>query len=243
MEKNYAVTPQPQNLLKQRVELLTKRDYRGKIPLLPREITPAERDCSLSLIQQITDSHRPILASECAAIILDITQFFWETALNTEALARQQALWYEVLKDHSCATITKVAMEWLREGKRKPTPADFLELANEIDQTPDQLTRLKRLASLPLQQAEKDHQYGGTVIGCPIELAKFIRYAKQSGIEFTERQQDDYIATGVVPKWYAGAPRQEDEKSHLPTREELLSVMTPEQRIAAINGLHDWNRP
>lgn len=129
-------------------------------------------------------------------------------------------------------------MEWLKNAKRKPTPSDFLDLANEADNTPDQILRLQRIVAIPVLEAianpvPKDDK----VLGCPIALGRMLKLAESKNIPFGEHQQLEYLRSGVLPDWVTEQelrPVTATDIKGMPSRDELLAMLTPEQRVIAL---------
>lgn len=220
--------------VKRRIELLSKKDHKGVYDRLPRSLTSQESSCSKALLTELLRSHIPVTPAECADIMASVLPFYWETSLDRQTLAQQQLLWYEVLKYHSHKTLSIVAMEWLKNAKRKPTPADFLELAEEADDAPQRILRLQKLTELPVlevivNQVPNEEKF----MGCPIILCKLVQQATAKNIPYGERQQENYLSTGVLPDWYV--PNEETKVEGLPTRDELLATMSVEARAAAVD--------
>jgi hypothetical protein len=193
------------------------------------------------MIKIIRENHKPITPAECASIVLDVLQFYWESSMDAAGIARLQSLWYEVLKEHSRNTIQTVAMDWLKNAKRKPTPAEFLELANEIDISVEQVKRLIQVSNLPIEQPKDEWQPDGKMNGDPILLAKLMRFSQNNRIKFNEKDQLDYLSNGILPNWYVPEPTEQSNKD-MPSRDELLFQMSPEARLAAIKPDFDWKR-
>jgi hypothetical protein len=168
-----------------------------------------------------------------------VLPFFWETQLDDQSLAYQQALWYEVMKLHSFATVQTVAMDWLKTGKRKPVPADFLQLADEVDETPAQILRLDKLSKVQVFDViENKAPVEKPLLGCPIVLGRLLKLAETKEMHFGEQQQLNYLHSGALPVWATEeelrATAAAKDTIGMPTRDELLANMTPEERVNAL---------
>ncbi len=161
--------------------------------------------------------------------------------MDAATAAAIQADWYKVLQKHSAQTIDRVAIEWLTIGKHKPTPANILQLCNETDDIPNQIDRFRKMYELPVKDpVENSYVDDGKMNGCPIFLAKLMRYATANGIPFSNNEQLEYLSTGRNPSWYIETDLGPRDKTDLPTREELLATMPPEVRSQAIKDRDDW---
>jgi hypothetical protein len=184
--------------------------------------------------------HVKITFPECADITARLLAHFWESKMDAKMLADIQADWYKVLQHHSMKTVDKVAIEWLSIGKRKPTPADILELCNEIDSVPQQLDRFRTMYELPVKdQVNEEWQPDGKMNGDPNLLSKLMRFSQNNEVKFNEKDQLDYLSNGIVPTWYVQEPTEQRNKD-MPSREELLAQMSPEARLAAIKPNDAW---
>jgi hypothetical protein len=167
---------------------------------------------------------------------------FWESKMDGQMIANIQGDWYRVLQDHSLKTIDAVVLEWLSIGKRKPTPADILELCNETDSTPSQLNRFRKMYDLPVKEPVQvsPEEKEPPMLGCPIRLATLMRQAEKYGQSFGEGYQTKYLRDGIEPRW--ATVDQAKIRTDMPSREELLAHMPPEARVAAIKHESDWKR-
>jgi hypothetical protein len=224
--------------VQKRVSLLSNRDHKGRYDPLPRSLTSLESNYSRFLLSSLLNSHIPVLPAECAEIVGDVLPLYWETQFNEETLLRQQAFWYETLKYHTRDTIQSVAVDWVANAKRKPTPADFLELANGIDSTPERILRVQQIVAIPvLEVIQAPVAAEKPLIGCPIVLGRILKLAETKGMHFGEHQQLNYLHTGVLPDWATEEelrPVTVTTTSGMPSRDELLANMTPEERVAAL---------
>ena len=187
------------------------------------------------MLRKINDEYKTITFVELSAMLSDVMPMFWESSTKTEDLSRQYMMWFEVLKDYSAETVSKVAMDWIKNAKRKPTPADFLDLCREVDHTPD---KCKRLAYLSTLTETKEWRDDGKMNGDPVVLGKIMRFAAENKINYWEGQQMDYLRTGVIPDWYR--PTIDKVIKQGLTREELLATMSPEAQLAAIKPSDNW---
>lgn len=187
------------------------------------------------MIKNLSDNYIRVTPAECSSVILELMTLYWDERMDEEAIARQQALWYVTLKEYSFKTIKIAAMDWIKNSRNKPTPADLLRMAKETDPTPVQMRSLFKISNITVAIPEPEPE--GKMLGDPILLAKMMRIAKSNQIEFTEDQQLDYLATGENPSWYMNIPEiKEENYDPRPSREELLAQMSPAAQKAALQG-------
>jgi hypothetical protein len=130
-----------------------------------------------------------------------------------------------------------VAFEWLNNAKRKPTPSDFLDLSNEADTLPGRILRLKQIIEIPvLDVIVNQNPVDDKLVGCPILLARLMKLSHDQQTPFSEKAQLDYLKLGLLPEWATEAELRpiKQPNVNMPTRDELLATMTPEQRIIAL---------
>lgn len=197
----------------------------------------------MTIRDELVRRHVSVKPPQCASLITDLLQFYWEDRRQAEDFARQQVLWYEVLKHHSGKTIQTATMDWIRTETRKPMPADILKLCDDTDDTPFLLTRLAQFAKLPVEEKLSDEpEEERTMHGCPIVLARIIGFARNGNIEFSIDEQMEYLRTGETPKFFIKQPpiseadiRELDDDAELigPSKQELLAQMSPAERAAA----------
>lgn len=175
--------------------------------------------------------HKPASPARVTAIIGDLLGLYWDKQLTPEAINAQMKLWFDAIFPHSAATIDKVANHWAKHSKRAPTPADFLELCNIEDETPERIARLDQLLKLPIRRHTDiglPKVTEGKMIGCPIELGRMIKFARDNNHPFSNHEQVElYLAQGIKPDWWRPFSPSD------PSRKEILDTMTPEQKLAA----------
>lgn len=242
---NQQVTQHIAPSTRRHLERLSKTDFRGKLPPIPRSLSSSEKEALVILGRELRANHVSMTPAECVTQITALLIHFWDAQITEDAAARLHADWYDALKGHKLETVDRACKDWLSTAKRKPLPADILELCNEDDKVPNQLVRMKALWDLPTKDPEPDYDYdNGKLVGDPVELAKFMKYAQKKGIEFPERQQMLYLNSGVKPEWAMWMPADEvrPEAADMPSREELLAQMSPEARVAALEKQDSWRK-
>lgn len=187
----------------------------------------------------ISDNHKTISPQELSQAISGLLPLYWEDRIPGDVLKSIYENWFNALRDHTFKTVRAACDYWVRSGTRRPTPAEILNLCHDTDPTPARLERWRAMRLLPIVDPEPEIDTGPPPVGDVIELGRMMRFAPEHGIVFPEAEQIAYLETGKIPDWWRPNPPPTPDNptpDPVPTREQILASMTPEQRAAAVNG-------